>query len=307
MPANPFLVSFAAALVRGYMRFVPLRIGKHALWRKVFARYIGWRSMPARVVRTRFGSRMRVQPPDLVRSVIWLTGQWEPWITRYVIANLRPGDVFVDVGANVGYYTLLAATITGDAGRVYALEASPEIFAELKRNLMLNPELHNVDAICKAASSGPGRLRMWMGDSTNRGASTTVDAVAASSGLELEAEVECDALNHLIPTKDLLRARLIKIDVEGAERRVLEPLRGLLQDFSADTEWLVELNPVIAETGVADVEQIYAMFIASGYAAYSIPNAYSVDAYLDRPRHARRARLRMAPTAGLCDVVFSRR
>lgn len=73
--------------------------------------------------------------------------------------RLKPGDVFVDVGANIGYFSLLASKLVGPGGRVVAIEASPEVFDLLRRNLELN-KAHNVRAVNVAISDREGSLQL---------------------------------------------------------------------------------------------------------------------------------------------------
>src|SRR5262249_684607 len=89
------------------------------------------------------GLRMRVRLDDYIGNFIYYWGCWEPdesWVIR---ALLRPGDVFVDVGANVGYFSPLAARAVGPLGRVIAFEPTPPTLEELRHNVALN-DLQNV-------------------------------------------------------------------------------------------------------------------------------------------------------------------
>ena len=83
---------------------------------------------------------------DMIGRRIFLFGVWEPEMTAYVEATLRPGGVFIDVGANIGYYSMLASRLVGPSGSVVAIEPSPTNFSELKRNIALNHAL-NIRAI----------------------------------------------------------------------------------------------------------------------------------------------------------------
>lgn len=79
---------------------------------------------------------MFLNPDDrTVSPALWTWGLWEPNETRWFVRSLRPGDVVVDVGANIGYYTLLGARLVGESGRVYAFEPDPASFEILARNV----------------------------------------------------------------------------------------------------------------------------------------------------------------------------
>jgi len=92
--------------------------------------------------------------------------------------RLAPGDAFVDVGANIGYFSLLASKLVGESGLVVAIEPSPTIFAVLESNLARN-RAHNVRAVCVAASASTGMLRLFRGPDSNIGRTT----VLADEGL----------------------------------------------------------------------------------------------------------------------------
>ena len=142
-----------------------------------------------------------------------------------VNALLRPGDVFLDVGANVGFLTLLAAGRVGASGRVIGIEPYPPTFELLQKNVLSNKlpfvELHRL-----ALSSEAGSLRLWtpapsehreFNISVVQGENTTPVDVPARTLDECLSEWKAD------------RIQLMKIDVEGAEPRVFKGGAGMLR------------------------------------------------------------------------------
>jgi FkbM family methyltransferase len=293
-----------ASVVRGYIRFAPTEFGKKEAWKKL-DEYFFWRpSFARRTARTKFGSVVDVHLPDTIQTVIYLTGTWEPWITGYVNSQLAPGDIFVDIGANIGYYSLLASTLIGPQGRVYAIEGSPSIFKELQRNVARNAAA-NVLPIHALASGTVGERKFWSGPNQNLGHSTAVESVAEAEGLQFEATVRAAPVSALVPPDDLRNARMIKIDVEGAELEVMEPLFGELAHFSDRTEWAIELSQKLCPGGQRDVDRIYRAFTGAGYNAFLLPNSYSIDSYLTKARPPRLRQLSEAPLER-ADLLFSR-
>jgi FkbM family methyltransferase len=151
----------------------------------------------------------------------------------FILDNLKLGDVFVDVGANVGYYTILASKLVGANGKVFAVEPVPQTVRVLKFNIKLN-RLKNVTVIDKAAWNSYDRLKMRVMFGEFGCASFFRDGV----------EVEVDA----IPLDEVLvnvpKIKLIKVDVEGAEYEVLQGLRQTL----TRTEWVIlELSRKVGE------------------------------------------------------------
>ena len=150
-------------------------------------------------------------------SVVWATGRVELSVQRALAGALSRGDVFFDVGANVGFYTLLAARAVGPTGRVVAFEPHPENVAALERNVLLNG-FENVVVVPKAASGGAGRALLEAG---NR--------ATAKLGAPRGLEVETIALDDFVTAHPDLRPAVVKIDVEGHELDVLEGFRRTLE------------------------------------------------------------------------------
>lgn len=185
------------------------------------------------------GSRMIVDPTDLVGRIIALSGMWEPQVTGAFQAFLLPGDVCVDVGANIGYFTLLASKLVGPEGHVYALEPSTRIHAALRANLELN-QVTNVTALRVAAGDVEGKAFLYEGPAGNRGA-TSLHQAKAVAGAEV-ASVGTQRLDSLVRDEHVGRLRLVKIDVEGYEFEVLRGLEGVYLR-GAHPAVIVELSP----------------------------------------------------------------
>jgi FkbM family methyltransferase len=298
-----FDIKIAAARTIGasasfYVRKAPWTLGKRMAF-DLFTRYLGWRRYGIRT-RTTFGDLMELEFPDLVSRIIYLTGQWEPMITQYVRETLRQGDVFIDVGANLGYYTLLASRIVGNSGKVIAIEASPYIAARLRRNIELNA-CRNVRIVNAAVSDSKGEVQLFAGQDTNLGNTTTVESLATRNRLKASGAVQAETLEMLVGRTALQCARLIKVDVEGAELAVVRTVFPSLGTLQAD--WILELTPSFCAGGQSDVEAILSFFRRAGYRAYSIPNGYSVD-FVTNPTGFRTL-LDVAPTTQ-CDVLMTR-
>lgn len=247
---------------------------------------------------TYFGAKMTCDPADSVQRTIMLFQVWEPGITRLIERNLRPGAVFVDVGANVGYDSLLAATRVGSEGAVVAVEAFPAIFERLQRNLAHNPVLSGrVRPVNMAVSDRPGSIDLYGFGPRNIGATTTL----ASRHGKRVATVPAQRLGDILTDDEMARARLIKMDVEGAEPAILGDILDNLDTYPDDMDLIVEANP---EDDVEMMGRVFGRLSAAGFSAWIVENEYSNRWYL-RWRDSELRRLDAPPTKR-CDLYLTR-
>ncbi len=254
------------------------------------------------VTTTYFGSRMAGTTRDLIPLAIRLFGVLEENLSYWCESCLAPGDVFVDVGAHVGYFSLLASHLVGPSGGVVAIEASPATFALLQRNLALNPHAANVRALAVVAGEGEGARAVYRGPEHSTGISSI--RPRPLTGNRFEAEMAMAPLAALLSTDELARARLIKVDVEGSEFEVIDGLLPALDRLRADCAIVVETSDDWQVQGrLASQDELADRFLAHGFHVYVLPK----DLIVDRRRARRPARARLPLAAGYHDLVFSRR
>lgn len=233
---------------------------------RVYMRLYG-KFQPVRTAETFFGSRLRCDVRDFVQRRIAFFGIYEPNLTHFILHTVRPGDVFVDVGANIGYFSLLASTVVGPSGKVISIEAAPDIFGLLCRNLEQN-DCRNVQAMNVAVMDRDCFARVVSGDRRNLGM-TKIEPVLESA----EGFVEGRSLLTLL-RPDLARVSFIKIDIEGSEAPVLSEI------FANADEFLHDLV-VVAEVGDQSSWLIDTARDA-GFTTYSLRNDYTIGYFLVR-------------------------
>jgi FkbM family methyltransferase len=287
--------------LRAYTRFMPRGSGKSALWRWVIAPHFGWLAHDFEAS-TRFGARLRGNTQDFIQRHVYYFGLWEPNLTAFLARRLRPGDVFIDVGANIGYFALQAARLLGPTGSVVAIEASPSIYDMLTRNLALNGA-RNVRAVNVAVADRPSMLQLFRGPIDNCGGTSLV--VDGTPGSTFECVVRAEPLGEIVSAEEWRRARLVKIDVEGAEADVVAGMLPLLARAPRDLELVVEIAPDMLEKQGKRPEDVLKIFRAAGFHAYRIENDYTAASYLN-PATARRPTRITEPLVTQTDVVFSR-
>jgi FkbM family methyltransferase len=258
-----------------------------------------WMQQHCREAQTYFGATIECDLSDLLQRCIYHFGVWEPHISALIESRLRSGDIFCDVGANIGYDSLLGSSVVGPAGKVIAIEASPTIYGRLLNNLRLN-RVANVEAVHVAITAEPGEIPIYKGHEWNSGSASIIE----SRGHELEAMVRGLPLLDALSAEDRKHLRLVKIDVEGAELPILRQLADSIGEYSAELEVIVEVTPDAATN--AGLEDVFDRFRTRGFSAWAVPNSYDVIAgYLNFDTVRAPSALSLAPTCQQ-DVFFSR-
>jgi FkbM family methyltransferase len=158
------------------------------------------------------------------------TGFYERATTFLVRDVLKKGDTFVDVGANIGYFSVIASRSVGEHGEVYALEPSTEAFERLKMNVAINGAT-NIRIVPKAAHRAAGELRLYLSDIQD-GMNSTLGIIKHSAS----RTIQTTTIDELLGNKKIA---LIKIDVEGAEREALIGAKNVLSSGNC-TKVIVE-------------------------------------------------------------------
>lgn len=281
------------------VRYAPHPGIRRAFWVYVIRPLFIYSNSPF-VARTIFEATMAGNTKDLIQRHIFYFGVWEPNLTSFLTTRLRHGDVFVDVGANIGYFSLLASRLVGRDGQVIAIEASPNIFERLSDNLRRN-HAANVRSINIAVSDRQGTTKLFLGSDSNIGQTGTV----SRPGSRYECDVATTPLDAILVGTDLGRVRFVKVDVEGAEWPVLQGMRHLLRNGAPDLEVFVEVTPKSLRACDKTVDDVLALFAESGFLPYAIENDYSAEGYMSPGVSTRPRRLRAA-VSEQTDVIFSR-
>lgn len=167
-------------------------------------------------------------PSDLGRC-LWVAGCFEPNEVAWLAGYLRPGMCFVDVGANIGLYSLVAARLVGAGGLVVAIEPSPRERAALEANLAAN-ELTAVRVRPEAVGDTPGKATLHVADVAHGGQNTLGSTIYPGTEVVGVVEVDVVTLDDVVAGERLDAVDVVKIDVEGAEALVCAGAGGLLAD-----------------------------------------------------------------------------
>ncbi len=159
-------------------------------------------------------------------------GYWEFWLSKHFAREISDGATVIDIGANLGYYTLLAASLVGSGGRVVAVEPNPQVFRLLSNSIAVNGYSGRVDAmnVALADREQSGEVDFFVPFAEPKNG-RFVEPNADLEHLRKFGEVFQVKLGMLDPDK-YERVDFIKIDVEGAELAVLRHLQPIIARFS---------------------------------------------------------------------------
>ncbi|MEK7113928.1 MAG: FkbM family methyltransferase [Patescibacteria group bacterium] len=171
--------------------------------------------------------------------------RYEPDTTQFFKNTITPGMTVVDVGANLGYFTRLAASLVGPTGSVYAFEPDEENFLLLKKN---TEHLTNVHTIRSAVSDTEGAVTFYLSNKMG------MHSLLEKNGSGRSVTVPSTTLDRLYEKTDI---HFVKIDVEGAEESVFHGMKKLL---SRKPIIVFEYNPWDSKALVDELEKSHAIF-----------------------------------------------
>ncbi|MFH0940152.1 MAG: FkbM family methyltransferase [Planctomycetota bacterium] len=180
------------------------------------------------------GIRLALEFTDISARHIYF-GEYEKEEAACIAGKIKPGMVTCDIGANLGYFTLLLAHLTGPHGHVYAFEPNPVMQGRLAENILLNPGLDDGRIRLEAVALGAqaGEADFFCPAQGHDGAGGLKDTRRAP--LQKVIKVRVTALDEFVSMRSIKKLDFIKMDIEGGE---LDVLRGAERVLS-------ELRPVI--------------------------------------------------------------
>jgi FkbM family methyltransferase len=239
-------------MIRGYVRHSPVQKGK---WR-----LLEW-STSFLLAEPERGTFLRIS--DLKNPVelsLIHKGLLEPQDVSLFLSLLRPGMTVLDVGANVGMYTLLGARRVGPAGRVHAFEPTPRVATALRRNVALNG-LDNVIINEAAVGAVAGTATFFLQEASDRN--------TLGGGVGTPMEVKTITLDGYVTTAGVAKVDVMKMDVEGAEVAALQGGRELFSREEAPVLFL-EVNPEALEAAGTSATELHGLLKRYGYLSYPL-------------------------------------
>ena len=243
------------------------KISKFALVRKLYHSLHHYVMPKSAVVH---GHVMYVNPRDescMTESLV-LRGVWEEQMTKLFQSIAKEGMVVVDLGANIGYYTLIAAKLVGEKGKVFAFEPEPDNYALLVRNIEENEYKNVCIPVPKAVSNRTGTMKLFL-DPYSKGNHTIGPQVYDSQNTWGHILVDVTTLDKFFEKYNDSKIDVIKLDVEGAEEEAFDGMTNIVKKDD-DLKIFAELYPVGLRSFGSSPESFLNKLIAHGFKLHII-------------------------------------
>jgi FkbM family methyltransferase len=226
-----------------------------------------WRNAAAGALGRLFGPRikavvnragMRLDLREGIQQAMFLDA-YEPAQTLWFKQCLAPGDIAVDVGASFGYYTTLASSIVGRAGKVFAFEPSPAA-SKVIEEAIADSRIQNVELVKAAVGEREGDVSLYL--PTTRMLHSP--SILRSDPAYAPIRIPVIALDRFEPLRNVPCIKLVKIDVEGYEPNVLDGMAGLIEARRVENI-ICEFNSGWLRRNATTSKQLLKRFMDFGY------------------------------------------
>jgi FkbM family methyltransferase len=201
--------------------------------------------------------KMYIDTRDMgIAPHLMVDGYWESWLTQCLAKIVKPGSVCIDIGANLGYYSLLMSELCGTSGKTIAIEPNPNICKLLRFSEFLHS--WNFDVIEMAVSDMEGEAVLTIPDKSFGGASLNKNPGTPFSG-KSEVNVRVTTIDKIAEELKLEKVDVIKMDVEGFEPLVFEGMKKIISD-NPGLQVLIEYSPFMYSDAKKFSDYLFANF-----------------------------------------------
>lgn len=214
-------------------------------------------------IQYRNGILLDLDLDDWIQQNLYFLNEYEEREIRFVERYLKPGAVFVDLGANIGLFSLVASRVVGTGGKIYAFEPGRDSYAAFIRHIKLN-KAENIIAEPMAVASTEGVLSLHTNDEEQNkgGASAYLPTFSKTE------TVPTTSLDSYFAQKNITSVALIKMDIEGGEYLAQKGMKGVLERYKPHL--LIELDPEVIRRTDYKQEEIEGYLCGLGYKKYYV-------------------------------------
>ena len=186
--------------------------------------------------------------------------------TKIIKDEIKSGDIVIDLGAHIGYYTLLFAKHIGSTGKVFAFEPEPSNFSLLKKNILEN-NYTNIISEQKAVSNSNSKIDFWIGQDSS-GANRIYKPEKTNTQNFKISTVDCIRLDDYFSNSEFFdKINFIKMDLEGAEYQALLGMHSLLANNNK-LSILTEFSPNSLDDAGTSASKFFDLFLNEGFQLY---------------------------------------
>ncbi|MDK2460227.1 FkbM family methyltransferase [Aphanizomenon sp. PH219] len=204
------------------------------------------------------GYKITLDLSDYIQRSVYLN-VFEPYESNLIKNYLKPGMTFIDVGANIGYFTLMGATLVGREGNVIAFEPSPYAYSRLENTVNKN-NISQVSLVQAGLSNSKSTMQLYIPDEKWGNHSPTI--IKNDGGQPIDIPVF--TLDEYLKINNIMYVDLMKIDVEGFEPNVIQGAREAIESKKIHSI-LLEFNKHWLECNGSSVESLYQKLLALGF------------------------------------------
>lgn len=242
------------------------------------------------LMRTIHGHKMYVDTNDHSLSPhLLLDGVWEQWVTKIFLDVVQMEAKVIDIGANVGYYSLLAARAIGAQGTLWCFEANPQMVNILFANLEINGYLDRAQVIGKAVFKESAKLEFYIYNNHLGSSSLYSNKLTAEPFHDKTEKIVVDAVTLDEFFEPGTKIDLIKIDAEGAEPHILEGAQRIIFE-NPEIKIILEFIPLMLNITCGSAEIFFNKLVEMGFEIYRIEEDSTLRKasyeYLDRKQHS---------------------
>lgn len=216
------------------------------------------------VIEAKFG-KFFIDPASLFGQFLLQRGEYEPSMTEVLRHFLKPSAVFLDVGANEGYFSVIASKIVGSSGRVIAVEPQQRVGNVIQKNLEING-INNTILVADAISDVRGSASLYISPDTNTGSTGLVNSTRYSLPTQT---IRTITLTDLLEKNSIRNADLMKMDIEGYEYEAIIGSPDVFKEKRIKAIAL-EVHPKLLSQRGLKPDDIYNFLKSCGYVQDSI-------------------------------------
>ncbi|MBW8049692.1 MAG: FkbM family methyltransferase [Cytophagales bacterium] len=191
-----------------------------------------------------------------------IRGSHEPFTTEFVKTQINKNDIVIDLGANIGYYTLIFARCVGEGGVVFAFEPDPDNFQLLVKNVKVNG-YHNVILINKAVSNYTGKIKLYLSED-NYGDHRIYKPLERRKSIEIESI----RLDDYFKDKNI-EINFIKMDIQGAEYGAIQGMSSILKKYEK-IKMITEFWPIGLQQTDIEPEDYINLLHKTGFKVFCV-------------------------------------